>query len=273
MKHSPVIKWTGSKRPLAPEILNHFPQEIDTYYELFCGGCSILYALLHSNIKTNNFICNDINNDVISFFNHLKQYPEQISIEYEYRWKELKHLTNMNDKKQYYYQIRDRFNKEKSIYDFVFLNRTAVNGLIRYNKNGHFNTSYHLNRDGIKPETYKQILIYWSNLLNINNVIFYNKDYLTFNIGNGDDFLFLDPPYNNTKYNIYNNKIDMNIFFNKLKEIKCGYVLTFDGKRDNIDYSYDVPTDIYDQHIYLEPLNSSFNRLKNKILTLKKVYI
>ncbi len=37
----PVIKWSGSKRSQAKEIIKFFPQEIDTYYEPFVGAeCS-----------------------------------------------------------------------------------------------------------------------------------------------------------------------------------------------------------------------------------------
>lgn len=38
----PVIKWSGSKRSQANEILKYFPKEIDTYYEPFCGGLQFL---------------------------------------------------------------------------------------------------------------------------------------------------------------------------------------------------------------------------------------
>lgn len=41
MKFQPVIKWSGSKRSLSNDIIQYFPKEIDTYYEPFCGGCSV----------------------------------------------------------------------------------------------------------------------------------------------------------------------------------------------------------------------------------------
>ena len=47
----PVIKWSGSKRSQAENILTYFPREIDTYYEPFCGGASVLRRLLSSDIK------------------------------------------------------------------------------------------------------------------------------------------------------------------------------------------------------------------------------
>jgi DNA adenine methylase len=37
----PIIKWTGSKRFLADEIIEYFPSNIETYYEPFVGGGSV----------------------------------------------------------------------------------------------------------------------------------------------------------------------------------------------------------------------------------------
>lgn len=48
----PVIKWSGSKRKQASEILTYFSKEIDTYYEPFCGGASVLRCLLDSKYKS-----------------------------------------------------------------------------------------------------------------------------------------------------------------------------------------------------------------------------
>lgn len=53
--YSPVIKWSGSKRSQAKDILEHFPKTIETYYEPFIGGGSILNALMHSDIKVNRY--------------------------------------------------------------------------------------------------------------------------------------------------------------------------------------------------------------------------
>ena len=69
MKFQPVIKWSDSKRSLSNDIIQYFPKEIDTYYEPFCGGCSVLYQLIHSDIKVNRYVCSDINEDLILFFN------------------------------------------------------------------------------------------------------------------------------------------------------------------------------------------------------------
>ena len=38
----PVIKWSGSKRPIAQDIVDLFPREINNYYEPVCGGASVM---------------------------------------------------------------------------------------------------------------------------------------------------------------------------------------------------------------------------------------
>ena len=45
-KDQPLIKWKGSKRRQATTILEHFPAQIDTYYEPFLGSGAVLYRLL-----------------------------------------------------------------------------------------------------------------------------------------------------------------------------------------------------------------------------------
>lgn len=59
----PVIKWSGSKRSQSDEIIKYFPTNIDTYYEPFIGGGSMLMTLMLNSdrIKVKHYICSDIN--------------------------------------------------------------------------------------------------------------------------------------------------------------------------------------------------------------------
>lgn len=69
----PIIKWSGSKRSQAKEIVNFINKDYDNYYELFCGGCSVLFYILNNSPnKFKNYFCNDINKPLIELYNIIK---------------------------------------------------------------------------------------------------------------------------------------------------------------------------------------------------------
>jgi len=255
----PAIKWSGSKRSQAPLILEHFPKKIKTYYEPFVGGASVLRYLLESDIKVDNFICSDINKDLISLWNNIKLCPAIVTEHYKKLWIEMKDIGLGINKKKYYFNVRERFNENKSPLDFMFLTRTCFNGLSRYNKSGNFNASLHPNRDGIRPETLGKILNEWSMLINEKNVSFLYSHYGKIT-SEQNDFLYLDPPYANTK-GMYYGQIGYDSFWDWLQEQKGNWALSFDGKAKDKDMTFDVPKDLYSGHFYLCSGNSSFRRL------------
>jgi DNA adenine methylase len=255
----PAIKWTGSKRSQANEILKYFPKEIDTYYEPFCGGCSVLGALMLSDIKVKHYICSDLNNDLISLWNEIKEEPIRISEDYKTLWNELVSRNDIKSKSDFYNTVRDSFNKDKKPWKFIFLLRTCANGLVRYNRSNKFNTPFHLTRNGINPYTLSKIICEWSELLNKNDVKFLCCDYSDIK-SSENDFLYLDPPYYKTK-GIYQQGMDFTRFWEYLRSQPCNFVFSFDGKSGNEDNTFDVPKDIYGEHIYIKSGKSSFKRI------------
>ena len=260
MKFQPVIKWSGSKRSQSEEIIARIDDvQYDTYYEPFCGGCSVLFQLLHSNKKFKRYVCSDINADLISLWNMIKDNPGKIIEEYEKMWNELNIDDDKERKKDYYCMVRERFNKYKNPSDFMFIMRTTTNGMPRYNRNAEFNNSFHISRNGIKPETLAKIIIEWSTLLNKFDVQFVNVSYTEIQ-PTENDFAYCDPPYAGTK-GMYYGAIDYHELWDWLRELDCKYMLSFDGKISSIDITYDVPTDIYTTDEYLYNGNSSFRRI------------
>ena len=255
----PAIKWSGSKRSQAQNIVGFFPREIETYYEPFCGGCSVLRAMFETDIKVKHYVCSDTNITLIGLWQLIKSNPKLVSTQYKKLWTQLNSLEDVEQQKEFYEKIRDKFNKEKNPLDFMFLNRTCFNGLIRYNKKGEFNSPFHLNRGGIKPDTFEKIIKEWSKLLNQHNVDFKMLTYQWVK-PSADDFMYLDPPYANTK-GIYDQEFDNVKFFKWLKKAPCKWALSYDGKSGKEDNTYDVPKELYNEHYYLESGNSSFKRI------------
>lgn len=254
----PVIKWSGSKRTQAHEIIKYFPK-FDRYFEPFLGGGAVLYALLEKN-KTTEAFGNDVCKPLIDFWNVLKKDPKTVLSEYETRWNLLQ-----KEGHTYFYKVRDVFNRDQDPHDLLFLSRTCVNGLIRFNKKGEFNNSLHHTRRGITPERLKQILFNWSN--NIQNATFVSDDYQKIlSEVKPNDFVYLDPPYFHTNGRYYG-KINYNKFLQFLQELNrknIKYALSFDGKRGEKDYTTQMPKDLYKNHIYIKSGNSSFKKVMDK---------
>lgn len=261
----PIIKWSGSKRSQAPEIIQFFPQEIDTYYEPFCGGASMMKMLLDSDVKFNNVVCSDINGDLIELWKNIKNNPQVVFDGYVKMWSELNSTNDVNLKRKYFEEKRDEYNKTHDPYIFFFIMRTTTNGMPRYNKNGEFNNSFHLTRNGIEPQNLKPIIDDWTEKLNRYNVEFRHCSYdEIFRITKPDDLLYLDPPYFSVKkHTMYSGTLDFETYFNNLRDVNergVKFIMSFDGKSGNVDNTYSVPKDCYTHHTYIKSGNSSFKR-------------
>lgn len=251
----PVIKWSGSKRSQAAEIIKFLPEEFETYYEPFIGGGSMLYA-----INPKKAICGDICEPLILLWNRIKSQPEELAEAYRIRWERLQ-----NEGYLVYYEIRDEFNKNKQPEDLLFLSRTCVNGLIRFNAEGMFNNSLHHTRPGIDPRSLEKIILDWSQ--HIQGAEFMAVDYMeTVKTATPSDLVYLDPPYFHTKGRYYGT-IDYKSFLTFLEGLnKRGikYMLSFDGTRGDDDYTVDLPKELYSRHVMIPSGNSSFKKVMDK---------
>lgn len=274
-KLQPIIKWSGSKRSQAEQIVSLIDKNYDTYYETFCGGCSVLFYILnHCPNKFKHYVCNDLNKGLIDTFNFIKSNPNLILESYTELWNELNKDNDLERKKQFFNYIRTLFNQTKDQLLFFFIMRTTTNGMPRYNKNGEFNNSFHVTRNGIEPNRLKPILDKWSELLNKYDVQFINQSYDTINPSE-NDFLYLDPPYANTK-GMYYGIIEYDKLWNYLKNCQSDYFLSFDGIAGEENNIYNVPKELYNEHILLNNGNSSFRRVignNNDVNVKESLYI
>lgn len=260
VSYEPVIKWSGSKRYAAEKIISYLPEKICTYYEPFLGGGSVFFRLLNSDIEVERFICSDVCEPLIEFFVLLQNSPDYVYDVYRYDWE-----TFQTKGDEYYYEIRDRFNRSGDPTALLFLSRTAQAGLIRFNKAGKFNSSVHHGRPGIHPDRFYKICESWSSAMRDRDIVFRCDDYRSI-ASEPEDFMFIDPPYANTK-GLYYGGIDQNAFYDWLRSQRGGYAMTYDGTRGGFDFVQDVPADLYQEHIMLSDLGapSPQNKLKGII--------
>jgi DNA adenine methylase len=254
--NNPLIKWTGSKRRMSDEILSEVKTHQTSYIEPFLGGGSVAYRAMELDIF-NEYILSDTNENLIEIH---KQVSEDYKIIYEHY---IKNWESLKLNKSHYYHVRDRYNDTKDFKDFHFLLRTSYNGMVRYNSKGEFNSPYHMNRDGIKPDKLNVILEYYHNLTKNKKVLYsvntYERTIEEFKSKNA--FIFIDPPYSNSK-SLYNGLIDYNKLVSVLNGVES-FTMTFNNinSKDN-EYSFDAMGLVYNQKKSINSGNSSFSRLK-----------
>jgi len=189
----PPIKCQGIKTKLVPSILEISSQTIfDRWIEPFLGS-----GVVGFNIRPNKAIFADSNPHIINFYNSLKNEEISPSIVKSFLEREGSFLENSNG--EYYYEVRDRFNKNGSPLDFLFLNRSCFNGMMRFNSKGGFNVPFCR-----KPNRFAQAYITKiTNQIKYIQEIIKSKDYsfifqgfaLTLANASHGDLVYCDPPY------------------------------------------------------------------------------
>lgn len=189
---SPIIKWAGGKRSLAPRIVDLLQvDDSHFYYEPFLGGAAVLLYM-----APKNAICFDVNEELVVLYNTVKDNPEEVI-----RILKMEHYKRHSS--DYYYMIRnldrdkDSFRKlsnEERAARFLYLNRACFNGLWRENSKGENNV----------PEgKYKKLgdisnenILALSKYLNNNNISILHNDYLKVEeLVKKGDVVYFDPPY------------------------------------------------------------------------------
>jgi len=153
----PFLKWAGGKTQLLNDLEKQLPIRIkDTkiiknYIEPFIGGGAFFFYLMN-NYKIEKSLISDVNKEIIVGYltiknNHIELIENLRKIQSNYLAK------TEGERKEYYYQIRNEYNKNILTFNYqeynsswivrasqlIFLNKTCFNGLFRQNKKGEFN--------------------------------------------------------------------------------------------------------------------------------------
>ena len=190
---TPPIKCQGIKTKLIPMILRCIDRDPDgLWVEPFLGSGSVVL-----NVRPKRALLADTNPHLIRFYQAVKDGeidgPKTRSF--------LEHEGKLLSKygQEHYYFIRDRFNSIGNPLDFLFLNRSCFNGVIRFNKQGKFNVPF-----GHKPQRFAPAYI--TKIVN-QITTFYDASQLfdwkfvcqnyqtTIQMAGFGDFIYCDPPY------------------------------------------------------------------------------
>lgn len=145
-KAKPFLKWAGGKGQLIPEIDKLLPKEeicdgkITTYVEPFVGGGAIFFYIANLFPELKHFYLFDINKDLVNCYNAIRNNVEELIDKLQVLDSTFK--RRRTTQKDFYYQIRDKFNSDRDPAKLIFLNKTCFNGLYRVNKNGEFNVPF-----------------------------------------------------------------------------------------------------------------------------------
>jgi len=206
------LNYTGGKYKLLPQIIPLFPENIDTFYDLFCGGCNVSI-----NVNANRIIANDIMPQLIEFLNACKIYS---SLEMTNMIHSLINEYSLSKENQEgYLKLREAYNNGNKNWDILYtLICYGFNNQIRFNKQGQFNMPFGKNRSSFNA-TLEQKFVTFVNHINKKNIKFISKDFVTLPISiiKKDDFVYADPPYSATiaSYNEnggWNKNSDLELF-------------------------------------------------------------
>lgn len=140
---SAPIRWAGSKKKLLNEMLHAFEADKDVYIEPFLGSGIVLLNVLENQMYRKYYV-NDINSNLILFYNTLKNDSAQLIKRIETLCREYNSFPNDEEKWDYFYKKRDSFNKKQircvtRSALFWFLMKAGYNGVYRVNSKGKFN--------------------------------------------------------------------------------------------------------------------------------------
>jgi len=198
----PPLKCQGIKTKLTEWIKDHAAlEEPGTWFEPFMGS-----GVVGFNVRPRKAVFADINPHIINFYNAIKDGSITAGIAKEFLEHEGEILQKQGE--SYYYEVRERFNKDSKPLDMLFLNRACFNGVMRFNKKGIFNVPF-----GHKPQRFaKAYITKISNQINYVSDAVSQYDWTFTSIdfrklipaATQSDFIYCDPPYIGRHVDYYN---------------------------------------------------------------------
>jgi DNA adenine methylase len=222
----PPIKCQGIKSKLALEIQKIINWSGNgKWIEPFMGS-----GVIGFNVKPKKALFCDVNPHIINFYQNITKKRITPSIVKDFLEQEGKILSK--EGQEYYYTVRNRFNMSKHPLDFLFLNRSCFNGVIRFNSKGGFNVPFGHKRDRFAQAYITKIVNQVSYVYKC--VRMFDWDFIcqdfskTISHAQKQDFIYCDPPYIDRHTNYFDSwSSDSEIkLFDLLKHTPAKFILS-----------------------------------------------
>jgi DNA adenine methylase len=177
-------------------------------------------------------LLNDTNPHIINFYKGIQDgIITSLKVKHYLEEEGKKLLTGDENGYAHFRFIRDRFNKDFSPLDFLFLSRSGFNGMMRFSKKGNWNIPFCK-----KPNRFAQSYI--TKIVNqvskVNAVItdrwtFTNKAFSEIiPLAKEGDLIYCDPPYYGRYVDYYNgwSESDEELLYNLLSKTKAKFILS-----------------------------------------------
>lgn len=203
IKISPIYYMGCKKKLISKGMIEKFPSNISTFIDVFAGS-----SIVGMNVSAKKYIVNDVDSNLVSLYNLFKSTNAKDIIQHinmridEYglareRTKRnvFKDKQKIEEYKEAYIKLRDRYNTQPSVLDFYTLMFYSFSQQFRFNNKGEFNMPCGNDCFTTKNEEYiMQGCMFFAN----DNVQIYNKDFRDLVNGQALDdnmFCYFDPPY------------------------------------------------------------------------------
>lgn len=268
----PPIKCQGIKTKLVAFIQANIQWDGQgRWVEPFLGSGVVLF-----NVQPQRAKVSDTNPHIINLYQRIYDGSLTPKMIKDHLVAEGKALEAEGEKQ--YYRVRDRFNETADPLDFLFLNRSCFNGLIRFNKQGKFNVPFCRKVDRFRPAYITKIV---NQAIGIRRVM-HGKEW-DFQVATWQeslrgvqkhDFVYLDPPYFGRHTDYYNqwSEAEAIQLAETARWLPCGFALSMwkaNRYRAN-DHLADYWSDLVErtnQHFYhLGPTEELRNSIEEALL-------
>lgn len=273
-----IVQYQGSKRILAPQILQYMPQKFNRLIEPFAGMAAISIATAYEK-RTNNFLINDVNKPLVDLLEEAIENPKQLVEDYSTVWNE--QFSYGEDHVQHFYDVRERFNNgDEKPANMLYLLARCVKGAVRYGKTGNFNQSPDKRRHGTNPKTLEQNVHAIAYLLEGKTRFFALDYHEVLDMARPGDLVYMDPPYQgvtNVRDNRYFAGVPFDEFVKAIETLNrkgVDYLISYDGTCGEKEYGEELPQSLHCKKVMLNAgVSSQSLLLGKKSITFEALYV